>query len=41
MAQEQDIGSIRQWLEEFYVALRARLERKMLFGKRKADKYAK
>jgi uncharacterized RDD family membrane protein YckC len=31
----------RRWLEEFYIALRARLERKLLFGKRKADKYAR
>jgi uncharacterized RDD family membrane protein YckC len=33
--------SERQWLEDFYVALRARLERKLLFGKRKADKHAR
>jgi uncharacterized RDD family membrane protein YckC len=29
----------RRFLEDYYVALRARLERKMLFGKRKADKH--
>jgi uncharacterized RDD family membrane protein YckC len=28
------------WLEELYAQLRAHLERKMMFGKRKADKYS-
>jgi uncharacterized RDD family membrane protein YckC len=31
----------RLFLREFYAALRARLEQKMLFGKRKEDKYAR
>jgi uncharacterized RDD family membrane protein YckC len=30
-----------RFLKEFYAALRARLEQKMLLGKRKADKYAR
>jgi uncharacterized RDD family membrane protein YckC len=36
-------GEVRteRFLREFYQALRARLERKMLFGKRKKDKHAK
>jgi len=29
------------WLEEFYAAQRAHLERKMLFGKKKVDKHAR
>jgi len=32
-------GGDERFLRAFYVALRARLERKMLFGKRKADKH--
>jgi hypothetical protein len=32
------IGNPRDFLTEFYGALRPQLERRMLFGKRKADK---
>jgi uncharacterized RDD family membrane protein YckC len=35
------IESSERFLKDFYVALRAHLESKMLFGQRKADKYAK
>ena len=30
-----------RFLREFYAALRARLEKKMLFGKRQKDKYSR
>lgn len=32
---------VERFLRDFYAALRARLERKMLFGQRKADKYSR
>jgi uncharacterized RDD family membrane protein YckC len=35
------IESSERFLKDFYVALRAHLEQKMLFGQRKADKFAK
>lgn len=34
------VGDEREFLETFYAALRARLERQMRFGKRKKDKFA-
>jgi hypothetical protein len=33
-------GDERQFLEAFYAALRARLERDMRFGRRKKDKFS-
>jgi uncharacterized RDD family membrane protein YckC len=32
---------VERFLRDFYAAMRARLERKMLFGERKADKYSR
>lgn len=38
---EPRIESSERFLKDFYAALRAHLEQKMLFGQRKADKFAK
>jgi hypothetical protein len=35
------VGDNERFLREFYAALRAHLEQKMLFGHRREDKFAK